>query len=263
MFKLTKKTPLVETKRLSPGSYVAKIYLQKKSGPGILNSDFYINGIKKDSTNIVCKNSICKEIPFNINAKSNIKIKISSKYAGINLVKKIDFVLTDEVDIVISKSVAMIVNHNLDLYSRYYDFIDKIDGFFNVSLLHIEPNQIEQRINNPNIKHFKCHHLLNLDNYILNNKYNMLIIDESKNIDDFFNKIGLNIPLISLSSGNYFSEFLSYNIMCNIGSYKVMLNKKIINISSLPEFINNISRETKLKLRRPYPGENIKRGCLV
>ena len=263
MFKLTNKNPLVETKRLNPGSYIAKIYLQKKSGPGILNSDFYINGIKKHSANIVCKNSICKEIPFNINAKSNIKINISSKYSGINLVKKIDFVLTDEVDIIINKSVAMIVNHNLDLYSRYYDFIDKIDGFFNVSLLHIEPNQIEQRVNNPNIKHFKCYKLLNLDNYILNNKYNMLIIDESKNIDDFFDKIGLNTPLISLSGGSYFSEFLSYNIMCHENSYKASLNNKVIDISNIPNFLKSITRKTKLKLRRAYPNETIKRGCLV
>ena len=92
MFSLTNKNIFENFQTLNAATYNVEIYLDKKSGPGILSIDIYVNGIKKSSENFVCQNSTCYKKSISFNEKSIIKVQIKSKYAGVTIVKRTNFV---------------------------------------------------------------------------------------------------------------------------------------------------------------------------
>ena len=60
-----------------------------------------------------------------------------------------------------------------------------------------------------------CHNLINLDDYILNCRYDAIFIHGSKNLD-YFNRINLAETLILISNDfDYSSDFVNYRVAYN------------------------------------------------
>lgn len=261
MFSLTNKNIFENFNTLNAGAYEINVYLDKKSGPGILFVEIFIDGVKINSEKFVCQNTNCFKKSISINEKSKIKVKIKSQYSGVTIIKRVDYKLLENKKILKNKKIAFIINNNEDLYKIFNKLINSSLGYCDISLFNLEPNKIEQTITNESIVNFHCYNLLNLDNYILNYEYDVIFIHDSKNLDLFFEKINFSNNLILISNKNNYSSQFVKNVI-NYNNNLIFKDKEYI-YEDFYKLINEFCRSTRIPLRNPYPNEIIKEGELV